>query len=75
MRHLLFCLAVASCHPNLPPVSDCRVGVWRCSPDGRPEVCSASSRWEPAGERTCQSVGAVCVVTDGGPAHCATVTP
>mgnify|MGYP002144835727 CR=1 FL=1 len=34
----------------------------RYRPDGRPEVCSASQRWEPAGERSCASVGAVCVV-------------
>jgi hypothetical protein len=63
-------LGPAACRPNLPPVSGCTVGSYACV-DGRPVVCSASSRWEPAGDRTCASVGAVCVVDDGGPAHCA----
>ena len=70
---LALCLAVAlasSCRPNLPPVSGCTVGAFACI-DGRPVVCSQSSRYEPAGDRICASVGAVCVVDDGGPAHCA----
>jgi len=75
---LAFCVAVtvgpAACRPNLPPVSGCTVGAFACI-DGRPVVCSQSSRWEPAGDRTCASVGAVCVVDDGGPAHCARATP
>ena len=65
---LLLALGVAGC-PKLPPVSGCTPSAWRCSPDGRPEVCSASQRWEPAGERSCASVGAVCVVERT--AHCA----
>lgn len=70
MRHLLLFAAIASCHPNLPPVSNCHVGAYACV-DGRPVVCSSSQRYEPVGDRTCASVGAVCVVDDGGPAHCA----
>jgi len=34
-------------------------------------VCSASQRWEPAGDLPCAAVGAVCVESDGGLAHCA----
>ena len=60
----------AACRPNLGPVVNCRVGAYACI-DGRPVVCSQSSRYEPAGDRICASVGAVCVVDDGGPAHCA----
>lgn len=74
---LAICLAVAlasSCRPNLPPVAGCTVGAFACV-DGRPVVCSQSWRWEPIGDRTCASVGAVCVVDDGGPAHCARATP
>jgi len=71
---LAFCVAVtvgpAACRPNLPPVSGCTVGAFACI-DGRPVVCSQSWRYEPAGDRICASVGAVCVVDDGGPAHCA----
>lgn len=63
-------LACAGCHPNLPPVSGCTTGAYACE-NGRPVACSQSSRWEPAGDRSCASVGAVCVVDDGGPAHCA----
>ena len=70
MKHLALCLALVACHPNLPPVVGCRVGAYACI-DGRPVVCSASQRWEPAGDRSCESVGAVCVIDDGGPAHCA----
>ena len=68
MLALSLVLALAAC-PRLPPVSGCTPSAWRCSPDGRPEVCSASQRWEPAGERACASVGAVCVVERT--AHCA----
>jgi len=70
----VFCVAAvigpAACRPNLPPIAGCTVGAFACE-GGRPVVCSQSSRWEPAGDRTCASVGAVCVVDDGGPAHCA----
>jgi len=59
------------CHPRLPPVSGCTPAAQSCR-DDRPQVCSASQRWEPAGDRTCASVGGVCVVT-GGVAHCAPV--
>jgi hypothetical protein len=57
------------CHPRLPPVSGCTPAAQSCR-DDRPYVCSASQRFEPAGDRTCASVGGVCVVT-GGVAHCA----
>lgn len=71
MDRPLLCLALAllGCHTTLPPVSGCTPATWRCTPDGRPEVCSASQRFEPAGDRTCPSVGAVCVVE--ATAHCA----
>lgn len=69
IRFALLCAALAACHPNLPPVSGCTAGAWRCSPDGRPEVCSATQRWEPAGERACAATGSVCVVERT--AHCA----
>ena len=77
-RVILVCFALDACHPRLPPVSGCTAGAWRCTDDGRPEVCSAYARWEPAGERSCPSNGSVCVVERT--AHCApagagTVTP
>lgn len=65
---VVLCAAVA-CRTSLPPVSGCTVGAWRCTDDGRPETCSASSRWEPAGERSCAATGSVCVVERT--AHCA----
>lgn len=71
MRYVLALVACAGCQPRLPPVAGCRVAAYHCTDDGRAEVCSASQRWEPIGDRSCPSVGAVCVVDDGGPAHCA----
>jgi hypothetical protein len=65
-------LVVLACRPNLGPVVNCRVGSYACV-NGRPVVCSSSQRHEPAGDRSCASVGAICVVDDGGPAHCAPV--
>lgn len=62
-------LALDGCHPRLPPVSGCTPAAQSCR-DDRPHICSASQRWEPVGDRTCASVGGVCVVT-GGVAHCA----
>lgn len=73
MKHLAYVLALvacAGCRPDLPPVAGCVVGAYACV-DGRPVVCSQSQRFEPAGDRSCASVSAVCVVDDGGPAHCA----
>ena len=61
--------ALVACHPRLPPVSGCTPAVQSCR-DDRPHICSASQRWEPAGDRPCASVGGVCVVSDGV-AHCA----
>lgn len=65
-----FALALAAC-PRLPPVSGCAPTSQRCSSAGTPEVCSASQRWEPAGDLTCAAVGGVCVLGDSGVAHCA----
>lgn len=65
----LVVIALVACHPRLPPVSGCTPTAQSCR-NGRPHVCSASQRWEPAGDRTCASVGGVCVVSDGV-AHCA----
>ena len=62
-------LALDGCHPRLPPVAGCSPTAQSCR-DDRPHICSASTRWEPAGDRTCASVGGVCVVSDGV-AHCA----
>jgi hypothetical protein len=58
------------CHPQLPPVAGCTPGASRCH-DDRPEVCSGSQRWEPAGDDTCAAVGGVCVVDDARGARCA----
>ena len=74
MQAMLFALVGAmdaGCHPALPPVAGCVAGVYRCAPSGAPEVCSASSRWEPIGNAPCSRVGAVCVAPTDGPAHCA----
>ena len=74
MRLLVMCvggsLMLGSMCQRLPPVSGCTVGEHRCAGD-RPEVCSASLRWEPAGDRPCRDVGGACVVGDAGIAHCA----
>lgn len=56
--------------PRLPPVSGCTPTAQRCGPSGHPEVCSASQRWEPAGDVSCAAVGGVCVL-EAGVAHCA----
>ena len=58
------------CHPQLPPVAGCTPGASRCHAD-RPEVCSGSQRWEPAGDDTCAAVGGVCVDGDARGARCA----
>ena len=71
MRYVLVLVACAGCSPRLPPVSGCRVAAYHCTDDGRPEVCSASQRWEPIGDAPCSRVGAVCVAPTDGPAHCA----
>lgn len=64
-------LTPPGCAPRLPPVAGCAPTAQRCGPSGTPEVCSASQRWEPAGDLPCAAVGAVCVESDGGLAHCA----
>ena len=62
---LLALVALTAC-PRLPPVSGCAPTSQRCA-GLRPEVCSASQRWEPAADRDCDGV---CVVADSI-AHCA----
>ena len=64
MLALLALGAVTGC-PRLPPVSGCTPTAQRCGPSGYPEVCSASQRWEPAGDVSCVAVGGVCVLADG----------
>ena len=61
-------LAPAGCHPQLPPVSGCAPHVYACH-DGAPYVCSASRRWEPAGD-IAPCPGA-CTINDAGVAFCA----
>lgn len=61
-------VSAAGC-PRLPPVSGCTVGSMSCEND-RPRVCSASQRWQPAGDRPCSYVGGVCVVDGAGTARC-----
>ena len=70
MRHALLVLALAACHPALPPAEGCRTGAYVCRGD-RPYVCSATGRYEPAGDTTCAAVGAACSLLDGGVAACA----
>lgn len=62
---LLFaaCALMLGC-PKLPPVSGCTPLAQSCR-DGIPHVCSATQRWEPAGDVAC-----ACVVTDAGVAVC-----
>lgn len=45
----------------LPPPDGCTPMATRCSPQGKPQRCSASQRWwsEPTAQ-SCASVGAVC---------------
>ena len=68
---IALCSIESACKPALPPIAGCVAGVYRCTPEGAPEVCSASSRWEPIGSTRCAAVGAVCVAPIDGPAHCA----
>ena len=62
MKYLIPLLfAAASCHPRLPPVSNCAPFVQSCLND-RPHVCSSSRRWGPSGElASCAVVRGVCV--------------
>lgn len=71
IRLLVLVLTSAACHPSLPPVSGCAPFTQRCNPDGLPESCSASLRWEPQGDANCPSLGEVCAVDPNGHAHCA----
>ena len=72
MKYLIPLLfAAASCHPRLPPVSNCAPFVQSCLND-RPHVCSSSRRWEPSGDlASCAVVRGVCVVGADGRAGCA----
>lgn len=60
------------CGPRLPPVSGCNPMAQACIND-RPHVCSASQRWQPAGDLACSAVGGVCAVASGR-AYCAAAT-
>lgn len=66
---ILAALALAACRPNLGPVVGCTPGAASCV-DGAPAICSASQRWQRAGDVRCAEVGGECV-TDGTTAHCA----
>lgn len=61
---------LAGC-PRLPPVVGCTPMAYRCTDDGRPQVCSSTQRWEPIGDESCAAGGAVCVVERT--AHCASM--
>jgi len=63
LRVLISCALLCGC-PKLPPVSGCTPLAQSCR-DGIPHVCSATQRWEPAGDVAC-----ACVVTDAGVAIC-----
>ena len=63
--------ALAGC-PRLPPVSGCTPRDYRCTDDGRPQVCSSTQRWEPIGDESCAAGGSVCVVDRT--AHCAPIS-
>lgn len=63
--------AFAAC-ASLPPAEGCTPRSTRCSPSGRPQVCSASTRWTNVSETACASVDAVCCAAtdpDGHPTH------
>ena len=64
-------VALTGC-PRLPPVSGCNPMAQACIND-RPHVCSASQRWQPAGDLACGAVGGVCAVANGR-AYCAPLT-
>lgn len=57
-------MALAACLagcPHLPEKSGCRPNSMRCH-EGRPQVCSGSTRWVNA-DRPCSEVGATCCLT------------
>lgn len=45
---------------SLPAREGCAPRATRCSPTGRPQVCSATERWTNVSEVACSTVGAVC---------------
>lgn len=51
--------------PALGPVDGCEPQATRCSPEGRPQVCSGSHRWTDADVvcATAAQVAAVCCLT------------
>ncbi len=54
-------LALSGCPSySLPPPSGCTPHAYRCSPEGRPEVCSSTQRWTPIGDVVCRDVHATC---------------
>lgn len=71
-------LMTSGCGPARPPVTtgadECVPSATRCSPgtDSRPEVCSASHRWQPTAAEPCPVGSACCLVTSldpGGQVH------
>jgi hypothetical protein len=68
MRRALLALALTGC-PRMPPVSGCSPMAQTCIGDA-PHVCSASQRWQRAGDLACAAVGGVCSVLEGR-AYCA----
>lgn len=72
LRRLILAAALAACRPALGPVAGCVPGAASCEGNA-PAICSASQRWERAGDPgvTCVHVGGVCVVSDAGVPHCA----
>lgn len=45
--------------PGLPKPDGCTPLTTRCSPEGKPQVCSQTQRWTEIGS-PCSTVGAVC---------------
>ena len=73
----IWLLLTAAC-PAPPPISGCRPGSTRCSPDGaRPQRCSPERRWFNVTDQPCSAArdpDAVCCLApnaypEGGPLH------
>jgi len=63
---LVCALALSGC--PMPAPDGCTPLDRRCHQD-TPQVCSPGQRWTPA-DVTCSTVGASCVITDGGTPAC-----
>ncbi len=57
---LLALLTVAGC-PSMPPPDGCTPNAQRCH-EGRPQVCSSTTRWTHA-DAVCTEHGGVCCLT------------